>query len=92
MSLNIRIECLPEPNLLFRANEKGVEPRRVMAKHGAADKSVPRELRIGIVGPAAEVQIARAWRATTNCAIRMPRVMRNGSFPRLIRITPTSPR
>ncbi len=61
MSLNIRIECLPEPNLLFGTNEKGVEPRRVMAKHGAADKSAPRELRIGIVGPAAEVQIACAW-------------------------------
>ena len=32
MSLNIRIECLPEPKLLFGANETGVEPRRVMAK------------------------------------------------------------
>ena len=51
MSLNIRIECLPEPKLLFGANETGVEPRRVMAKHGAADKSAPKELRIGIVGP-----------------------------------------
>ena len=61
MSLNIRIECLPEPKLLFGANETGVEPRRVMAKHGAADKSAPKELRIGIVGPLAEVQIARAW-------------------------------
>lgn len=61
MSLNIRIECLPEPNLLFGSNEKGVEPRRVMAKHGAADTSAPRELRIGIVGPTAEVQLARAW-------------------------------
>ena len=48
MSLNIKIECLPEPKLIFGANETGVEPRRVMAKHGAADKSVPKELRIGI--------------------------------------------
>src|SRR5438552_456252 len=61
MSLNIRIECLPEPKLVFGANETGVEPRRIMAKHGAVDKSAPRELRIGIVGPAAEVHIARAW-------------------------------
>src|SRR5258708_6741395 len=61
MSLNIRIECLPEPKLLFGSNETGVEPRRVMAKHGAADKSAPRELRIGVVGPVAEVQIARDW-------------------------------
>src|ERR1700721_2578544 len=60
MSLNIRIECLPEPKLLFGSNETGVEPRRVMAKHGAADKSAPKELRIGIVGPTAEGQIARA--------------------------------
>ena len=67
MSLNIRIECLPEPNLLFGANEKGVEPRRVMAKHGAADKAAPRELRIGIVGPSEEVQIARAWLSRLNC-------------------------
>ena len=61
MSLNIRIECLPEPNLLFGGNQKGVEPRRMMAKHGAADRSAPKELRIGIVGPAAEVQVARGW-------------------------------
>jgi hypothetical protein len=61
MSLNIRIEYLPEPELLFGSNEKGVEPRRVMAKHGAADKSAPRELRIGIVGSPVEVQIAREW-------------------------------
>lgn len=61
MSLNIKIECLPEPKLLFGGSETGVEPRRVMAKHGAADKSAPKELRIGIVGPAAEVHIARAW-------------------------------
>jgi hypothetical protein len=61
MSLNITIECLPEPKLLFGANETGVEPRRVMAKYGAVDKSAPGELRIGIVGPAADVQVARRW-------------------------------
>lgn len=61
MSLNIRIECLPEPKLLFGANATGVEPRRVLAKYGPADKSAPKELRIGIVGPTAEVQIARRW-------------------------------
>src|SRR5260370_38176792 len=61
MTLNIRIECLPEPKLLFGSNETGVEPRRVMAKHGAADKSVPKELRIGVVGPPIEMRIARDW-------------------------------
>ncbi len=61
MSLNIRIECLPEPKLVFGGNETGVEPRRVMARYGAADKSALREIRIGIVGPATEVQMARDW-------------------------------
>src|SRR5438132_9385252 len=62
MSLNLRIECLPEPVLLFGGNATGVEPRRIMAKYGAADKvAAPNELRIGIVGPAADVQFARNW-------------------------------
>jgi hypothetical protein len=61
MSLDIQIECLPEPRLLFGANEAGVEPRRVMAKHGAADKAGLRELRLGVVGPLAEVRLARLW-------------------------------
>jgi hypothetical protein len=61
MSLNIKIECLPEPQLIFGGYVSGVEPRRVLAKHGAADRSAPSELRVGIVGPVAEVQLARAW-------------------------------
>lgn len=61
MSLNIRIDCLPEPKLIFGGNETGVEPRRLMAKYGAADKSTPKELRVGIVGTAADVQLTRAW-------------------------------
>ncbi|HAX41815.1 MAG TPA: hypothetical protein DCY80_04565 [Solibacterales bacterium] len=32
-----------------------------MAKYGAADKSTPKELRVGIVGTAADVQLTRAW-------------------------------
>jgi hypothetical protein len=66
MSLNIRIECLPEPRLLFGSNAKGVEPRRIIAKHGAADKSTPRDLRLGIVGIEADVNVARAWLARLN--------------------------
>jgi hypothetical protein len=62
MSLNLRIECLPEPELVFGSAVTGVEPRRVMAKHGAADKtSGVKDLRIGIVGPSADVQMARRW-------------------------------
>src|SRR5205807_5858656 len=37
-------------------------------------------------------QTARACLATTSCAIRMPRVILNGSLLKLTRITPTSPR
>jgi hypothetical protein len=59
--MNIRIECLPEPGLLFGADETGVEPRRMMAKYGAADKGGQGVIRIGIVGPTAEVELARAW-------------------------------
>ncbi|MCZ2076307.1 MAG: hypothetical protein LC130_15070 [Bryobacterales bacterium] len=61
MSLNIKIECLPEPKLIFGGNETGVEPRRLMARYGAADKSAPKELRVGIVGTAVDVQMARVW-------------------------------
>lgn len=59
--MNIKIECLPEPTLLFGANQVGVEPRRMMAKFGAADKGTHKELRVGIVGPIADVQHARLW-------------------------------
>jgi len=62
MNLNLKIECLPEPALLFGLNTTGVEPRRIMAKHGAADKAAGlKDLRVGIVGPSADVQIARRW-------------------------------
>jgi hypothetical protein len=61
MSLSIKIECLPEPQLLFGGGETGVEPRRIMAKAGAAHAVVPKEIRIALVGPAEEVQLARRW-------------------------------
>jgi hypothetical protein len=61
MTLNIKIECLPEPELLFGGGETGVEPRRVMAKAGAADAVVPKDIRIALVGPEDEVQLARRW-------------------------------
>jgi hypothetical protein len=61
MNLDIRIECLREPNLLFGGDEAGVEPRRVMAKAGAVDSAARKEIRIGLVGPTDEVQLARRW-------------------------------
>jgi len=61
MSLNIKIDNLPEPKLVFGANEMGVEPRRTMAKYGAADKSALKDLRIGIIGTATDAESARSW-------------------------------
>jgi hypothetical protein len=61
MNLKIKIECLPEPNLLFGGNHVGIEPRRLIAKVGAADSVVPKDIRIGLVGPTQEVQLARSW-------------------------------
>jgi hypothetical protein len=61
MNLDIKIECLREPNLLFGGGETGVEPRRIMAKAGAADSAAPKEIRIGLVGPSQEVQLAGRW-------------------------------
>jgi hypothetical protein len=52
MNLDIKIECLREPNLVFGGDETGVEPRRVMAKAGAADSAAHKEIRIGWSGQA----------------------------------------
>jgi hypothetical protein len=52
MNLDIKIECLREPNLVFGGDETGVEPRRVMAKAGAADSAAHKEIRTGLVGQA----------------------------------------
>src|SRR3546814_19422148 len=61
MSPRIKIECLPEPALLFADGVTGVEPRRALAKAGAADMQPGRSIRIGLVGPAEEVRLARKW-------------------------------
>ena len=39
----------------------GVEPRRVMARAGAADTRASNGIRIALVGPAEDVQLARRW-------------------------------
>lgn len=61
MTLNIKIECLPEPELIFGGDKAGVEPRLVMAKAGAADSGSVREVRIGLVGPPDEIALAKRW-------------------------------
>jgi hypothetical protein len=62
MTLTLKIECLREPTLVFGANQHGVEPRRIMARYGAADKtSGLKDIRIGLVGLPADIQLARKW-------------------------------
>jgi hypothetical protein len=61
MTLNIKIECLPEPALLFGHGETGVEPRRVMARAGAAGTAASTHVRLGLVGPAEELRLAVRW-------------------------------
>src|SRR6204780_2948025 len=61
MSLDIQIEVLPEPELIFAAGKSGVEPRAMMMRYGAADKSPGKDIRLGIVGAAAEIQLAKQW-------------------------------
>jgi hypothetical protein len=66
MSANIRIECLQEPELLFGQSVVGVEPRRVLAKAGAVDTASSPQIRIGLVGPVQEVELARRWLSRLN--------------------------
>jgi hypothetical protein len=61
MTLKIKIECLREPRLVFGGGETGVEPRRIMAKAGPADAASSKDIRIGLVGPIDEVNLARCW-------------------------------
>src|SRR5579872_5971371 len=61
MSLDIQIEVLPEPELIFASGKSGVEPRPMMMRYGAADKSPGKDIRLGIVGASAETQLARQW-------------------------------
>lgn len=61
MTLSIKIECLREPELIFGGGRSGVEPRRLMAKGGAADIGSGKQVRIGLVGPVEDLQLARRW-------------------------------
>lgn len=66
MSLTIQIQCLREPELLFGQNTTGVEPRRIMAKAGAVEHAGGNELSVGLVGPAQDTDIAKAWLSHLN--------------------------
>jgi hypothetical protein len=60
--MNIRIECLREPDLEFGSGALGPEPKRVLKGHGPLDRQeAPEIIRLGLVGPEAEVEAARKW-------------------------------
>jgi hypothetical protein len=61
MTVKIAIECLPEPELLFGGGTRGVDPRRSMAAAGPVDEMPVRDVRLGLVGPTEEVNLARRW-------------------------------
>lgn len=66
MSMDIKIECLPEPLLVFGSGKVGVDPRSMMTRSGAADKIQGRDIQIGLVGAVAEIEIAKKWLTRLN--------------------------
>jgi len=61
MKMNVEIEILPEPEISFAAGKVGVDPRAMMVRYGAADKSPGKDIRLGLVGAPAEIEIAKKW-------------------------------
>jgi hypothetical protein len=60
--MNVRIECLLEPDLEFGDGATGPEPKRVLKSNGPLDRQEsPEVIRLGLVGPVAEVEAAAAW-------------------------------
>lgn len=59
--MKIKIEALREPALTFGNGTKGVEPRRVLAESGPADGGRLEEIRLGLVGPADDVEVTMQW-------------------------------
>jgi hypothetical protein len=61
MKMNVEIEILPEPEISFAAGKVGVDPRAMMVRYGAADKSPGKDIRLSLVGAPAEIEIAKKW-------------------------------
>jgi hypothetical protein len=60
--MDVRIECLLEPDLEFGDGSFGPEPKRVLKAAGPFDRQeTPEIIRLGLVGPAVEVEAARRW-------------------------------
>lgn len=64
--MKVKIECLREPKLAFGFGTTGLEPRRCLAKAGPVDAGKLHEVRLALVGPAADVEAARAWLSRLN--------------------------
>ncbi len=61
MSLSLKINVLPEPEIAFANDERDVDPKRGLAEKGPADARGVRTIRIGLVGLTEDVEAARRW-------------------------------
>ena len=60
--MEVQIDCLPEPDLEFGRGAIGPEPKRWLKACGPLDgQESPEMIRLGLVGPAAEVEHAGGW-------------------------------
>lgn len=60
--MDVRIECLREPDLEFGHGGLSPEPKRGLKDNGPFDQQESPELiRLGLVGPAEEIEAVRAW-------------------------------
>lgn len=64
--MNIRIDCLPEPALMFGAGKTGFEPRRTLPGAGPVDVGRVQEQRLGLVGRQDDVAAALHWLGRLN--------------------------
>lgn len=60
--MDVRIECLLEPDLEFGNGVIGPEPKRMLRQAGPFDRQEsPDIIRLGLVGPAIEIAAAKLW-------------------------------
>ena len=85
----MRASIFEEPPLEFAGGGRHVDPRHGIADYGPVDllaSASPREIRVGIVGPADGVEGARAWLESCRAGV-LAKSGRNAS-PRLFRDFP----
>src|SRR5438067_13615949 len=61
MTISIKIKCLPEPELQFSNGRRDVDPRRALAAHRPVDHRGLRSIRVGLLGLAEDIAVARLW-------------------------------